>query len=71
MKTLTINVPDDMQSEVAAWEDGVEYTLNVRQTAMGEFDLVSTGDDPEAEDEGEYRPKKKMPATVAILIGKK
>lgn len=78
MKTITINVPDEMQEEIAAWEDGVEYAMTVRQVGEGVFDLVSTGDDPESEDEGdgmededEAMPKKKMPASVAVLIGKK
>lgn len=77
MKTLTINVPDELQEEVDAWADGESYVLNVTQTGEGTFDLDSAGEpaaEEEPKDEAEYghdKMKKKMPATVAILIGKK
>ena len=46
---LTVNVPDDQQADVAGWEDGKSYTLTVKQTDTGMFDLVSSeGADEEA-----------------------
>jgi hypothetical protein len=39
--TLTIEVPDDLAEQIAAWEDGKNYELEVTQTGEGAFTLNS------------------------------
>jgi hypothetical protein len=78
--TLTVNVPPDQSDAVAAWEDGQEYQITVRQTAPGALDLVSvesedaaeTGDEKGVEEGGMggmMGKPTKNPA-VAIVMGK-
>lgn len=68
MKTLTINVPDDQDAEVSAWEDGKSYNLTVTQTGPLTFDLVSTApEEAEPTEGGTETMPAKMPPTVAAL----
>lgn len=39
--TMTVNIPEELQEQVAAWTDGQNYRITVQQTDMGQFDLVS------------------------------
>lgn len=64
MKTLTINVPDEMDAEVATWEDGATYDLSVVQTAPDTFELQAG---VAAEPAEEVPPPAPVPPTVAAL----
>ena len=46
---ITLNVPTEQEAAVAAWEDGKEYQITVKQTAPEALELVSV----ESEDAGE------------------
>jgi len=51
---ITLNVPDEMAQDVAAWKDGQNYDLTVTQTAPGQLTLVSSKpSEPDADDESD------------------
>lgn len=70
---MTVNVPDEMQSDVASWEDGKSYQVTLKQTGAGTFDLVSVDNTdteaneqpPETEDSG--APANANPAIAAMM----
>lgn len=49
---MSINVPPELQDQVAAWQDGQDYQITVNQTGANAFDLVSidSGGDENAAD---------------------
>jgi len=48
---LVVNVPAEMQAEVAGWTDGESYPVTIKQVGAGMFELESTGDTAEEADE--------------------
>lgn len=53
MDSLTIAVPTEQQDAVASWQDGESYTVTIKQTGPGQFDLVSVEPESPAEDKTE------------------
>lgn len=76
MDSLNVTVPPEQQAVVDSWQDGEEYTIKVRQTGAGTFDLVSTEPDAEdatdATDEPSDADMAKNPnPAIAIVMAKK
>lgn len=39
--TMTVNIPQELQEQVAQWQDGGSYQCTLTQTGEGQFDLAS------------------------------
>lgn len=47
--TITVNVPEELQGDVANWQNGESYDITIEQTAPGVFNLVSAGQSESSE----------------------
>lgn len=72
--TLTVEADQIISDEIAAWTDGAEYDLRVRQDAPGRFTVLEAGPAlveeaaPEVEAEAMPAPAgNKNPAIAAML----
>lgn len=63
--TLKVNVPDAMEEEISAWQDGMGYELKVKQTGSGTFDLVEAEAGEAEETEAEPEVPESMEAAAA------
>lgn len=56
MDEITVELPEELQDQVANWKDGQQYQVTLTQTGPGQFTMASVdnenaGDDDEGSDD--------------------